>query len=66
MVCVNIKLGLLLIFEQAYRTDPEKLKYFYTCNTYHKKGNPNISLILKPTNPINIYLYKKELKRLFE
>ncbi len=30
----------ILICEQAYRTDPEKLKHFYACNTYHKKDNP--------------------------
>ena len=33
-------MGLLLICEQAYRTDPGKLKHFYACNTYHKKDNP--------------------------
>jgi|UPI00066BEF6B hypothetical protein len=58
MVCVNIKLGLLLIFEQAYRTDPEKLKYFYTCNTYHKKGNPTFFNF--KTNKPNKYLSLQE------
>ena len=58
MVCVNIKLGLLLIFEQAYRTDPEKLKYFYTCNTYHKKGNPTFFNF--KTNKPNKYLSLRE------
>lgn len=30
----------ILICEQAYRTDPSKIKHFYACNTYHKKDNP--------------------------
>ncbi|TCP92122.1 uncharacterized protein DUF2827 [Cricetibacter osteomyelitidis] len=29
-----------LICEQAYRTDPSKLKHFYACNTYDKRNNP--------------------------
>ncbi|OBX71009.1 hypothetical protein A9296_05680 [Haemophilus parainfluenzae] len=65
MVCVNIKLGLLLIFEQAYRTDPENLSIFMHVILIIRKITQH-SLILKPTNLINIYLYEKELKRLFE
>ncbi|KMK51538.1 hypothetical protein RO21_05600 [[Actinobacillus] muris] len=30
----------ILICEQAYRTDPSKIKHFYACNTYDKKDNP--------------------------
>lgn len=58
MVCVNIKLGLLLIFEQAYRTDPEKLKYFYAYNTYHKEYNPTFFNF--KTNKPNKYLSLRE------
>ncbi|TDQ58966.1 uncharacterized protein DUF2827 [Mesocricetibacter intestinalis] len=30
----------ILIVEQAYRTEPEKIKHYYACNTYDKKDNP--------------------------
>ncbi|MFU2080857.1 MULTISPECIES: DUF2827 family protein [Avibacterium] len=29
----------ILIVEQAYRIDPEKIKHYYACNTYHKKDH---------------------------
>ena len=30
----------ILICEQAYRTDPSKIKHYYACNTYDKRNNP--------------------------
>ena len=30
----------ILICEQAYRMEPEKIAHFYACNTYHKKDHP--------------------------
>ncbi|OOF58320.1 DUF2827 family protein [Rodentibacter myodis] len=30
----------ILICEQVYRTQPEKLKHFYACNTFEKRNNP--------------------------
>ncbi|MFU2078772.1 DUF2827 family protein [Avibacterium endocarditidis] len=30
----------ILIVEQAYRIDPEKIKHYYACNTYDKKDHP--------------------------
>ncbi|WP_439243385.1 DUF2827 family protein [Lonepinella sp. BR2474] len=30
----------VLIYEQSYRTAPEKIEHVYLCNTYEKKDNP--------------------------
>ncbi|WP_439256573.1 DUF2827 family protein [Lonepinella sp. BR2271] len=30
----------VLIYEQAYRTDPSKIKHIYLCNSYEKRNNP--------------------------
>ena len=32
----------ILICEQAYRQEPEKIKHYYVCNTYDKKDHPTM------------------------
>ncbi len=40
----------VLICEQAYRTDPAKIKHYYACNTYDKRLNPTLFNFIGHTN----------------
>ena len=45
----------ILICEHAYRTDPNKIKHYYVCNTYEKRNNPTLPVsythLTLPTTP---------------